>query len=138
MKEDVLELYDRDGRLLIRSSRGRNRLSKVALNAESPSCLQVITSDFSSKWHARLGHINFENIRLMVDKELVTGIPKITMTKKTCVFYLLGKQPRRSFPAATTYRASQKLKLVHGDLCGPITPPTIGRNRYVFVLIDDY
>ena len=138
MKEDVLELYDRDSKLLIRSSRGRNRLYKVALDAESPSCLQIITSDVSSKWHARLGHINFENMRQMVDKELVTGIPKIMVMKKTCVSCLLGKQPRRSFPAATTYRASKKLELIHGDLCGPITPPTIGRNRYVFVLIDDY
>lgn len=29
------------------------------------------------------------------------------------------------------------LELVHGDLCGPISPPTPGKKRYVFVLIDD-
>lgn len=111
---------------------------KVALDAESSSCLQVITSDASSKRHARLGHINYNNIRLIADKELVTGIPKLTVTNKTCVSCLLGKQPRRSFPAATSFRASHRLELLHGNLCGPITPPTIGRNRYVFVLIDDY
>jgi len=27
--------------------------------------------------------------------------------------------------------------LVHGDLCGPITPPSLAGNRYIFVLIDD-
>ena len=87
MKEDILCIYDREGRLLIRSNRGRNRLYKVFLEAESTSCLQVITSNESSKWHARLGHINFDNIKLMVDKELVTGIPKIAITKNTCVSY---------------------------------------------------
>lgn len=30
------------------------------------------------------------------------------------------------------------LELIHGDLCGPITPSTSGGNRYVFVLIDDF
>ena len=55
MKEDLLYIYDRDGRLLIRTSRGRNRLYKVALEAENAKCLQVITSSESSKWHARLG-----------------------------------------------------------------------------------
>lgn len=36
------------------------------------------------------------------------------------------------------YRATRPLELVHGDLCGPITPPTHAHKRYVFVLIDDY
>lgn len=30
------------------------------------------------------------------------------------------------------------LELVHGDLCGPITPSTMVGNRYVFLLVDDY
>ena len=42
------------------------------------------------------------------------------------------------FPQATTYRATKMLELIHGDLCGPITPSTSAGNRYIFVLIDDY
>lgn len=45
---------------------------------------------------------------------------------------------RRSFPQATTYRATQVLELIHGDFCGPITPSTAAQNRYIFVLIDDH
>lgn len=44
MKEDLLDIHDRDGRLLIRTSRGRNRLYKVSLEAESPLCLQVVST----------------------------------------------------------------------------------------------
>ena len=29
------------------------------------------------------------------------------------------------------------LQLVHGDLCGPITPATHGGRRYFLLLIDD-
>ena len=39
---------------------------------------------------------------------------------------------------STSYRAAEVLELVHGDLCGPITPSTAGGNRYIFVLIDDH
>ena len=138
LKEDLLHIYDRDGRLLLKANRGRNRLYKVVMEAEGTSCLQVITSNESSKWHARLGHINFDNMKLMIEKELVTGVPKISVTRNTCVSCLLGKQTRRPFPKATTFRASRRLELLHGDLCGPINPPTIGRNRYVFVIIDDH
>ena len=28
--------------------------------------------------------------------------------------------------------------MLHGDLCGPITPPTPSGNRYFLLLIDDY
>jgi uncharacterized protein YchJ len=34
------------------------------------------------------------------------------------------------------YRALKQLELVHGDLCGPITPSTPGR-RYFLLLVDD-
>ena len=36
------------------------------------------------------------------------------------------------------FRATKPLELLHGDLCGPITPPTPANNKYVFVLIDDF
>jgi hypothetical protein len=29
------------------------------------------------------------------------------------------------------------LELVHGDLCGPITPVTTTGKKYVFLLVDD-
>ncbi|KAL8094406.1 hypothetical protein AgCh_036077 [Apium graveolens] len=32
----------------------------------------------------------------------------------------------------------QALEIVHGDLCGPISPNTTAGNRYVLLLVDDY
>lgn len=93
--------------------------------------------DFSI-WHARLSHINKETMKLMVNKELVDGIPEIGVATDTCVSCLRGKQTRQSFPHATSFRASKPLELVHADLCGPITPSTPAHKRYVMVLIDDH
>ena len=74
----------------------------------------------------------------MINKKLVKGLPDITVNKETCVSCLLGKQTRQPFPKETSYRAVKPLELIHGDLCGPITPPTPAHKRYILVLIDDY
>lgn len=76
-------------------------------------------------------------MRSTIGRDLVDGIPKIKIEDQTCASCLVGKQTRQPFPKSTSYRATKVLELVHGDLCGPITPPTAGKNRYIFVLIDD-
>lgn len=138
MKDDHLTLKDKDGRLITRAKRSRNRLYKVLINVVDPICLQATTLSESTRWHARLGHIGKDSMAKMIKNDVVTGIPKIGVEKGTCSSCLLGKQARQSFPQATTYRAEKILDLIHGDLCGPISPQTPSRRRYVFVLIDDH
>lgn len=90
----------------------------------------------SERWHARLGHIGEDSMCTMANKELVIGIPRLSVVKETCSTCILGKLARCTFPQETAYRAENILGLIHGDLCGPITPPTPTRKRYIFVLID--
>ncbi|KAL1219422.1 Retrovirus-related Pol polyprotein from transposon TNT 1-94 [Cardamine amara subsp. amara] len=139
MKDNLLKIFDRNGQLLVETTRSKNRLYKVVLDVDDIiKCLYLKGIRKSSKWHARLGHVNLETMNKMINKGLVMGIPKISIEKETCVSCLLGKQTRQAFPQATSYHASQILELIHGDLCRPITPPTPAQKRYVFVLIDDY
>ena len=138
LKDNYLTLHDRDGNLLVKATRSRNRLYKVELKVENTKCLQLAALNDSTKWHARLGHINLETIKAMVTKEFVIGIPSAPKEKEICASCMLGKQARQVFPKATTYRASQILELIHGDLCGPISPPTAAKRRYILVLIDDH
>jgi hypothetical protein len=35
------------------------------------------------------------------------------------------------------YRAEQRLELVHGNLCGPISPATLRGNKNFLLLVDD-
>lgn len=65
-------------------------------------------------------------------KGLVLSISNITIEKDVCSSCLLGKQKRHSIPQATTFRADKVLELIHVDLCGPITPPTPSRKRYIY------
>lgn len=137
MKDDILSLYDRGGQLLVKTTRGKNRLYKVILEVDLVKCLQVEACGENNLWHARLGHINHETMRMMANKELVAGLPSVDRSTKACVSCLRGKQTKKPFPQATHYRATKLLQLVHADICGPITPQTPSHSRYVFVLIDD-
>ena len=138
MKGGYITLHDKDGKLIVQTQRSANRLYKVLMDIVDAKCLKLSTQEESSRWHARLGHIGASAMKLMVKDQLVVGLPRLSFESETCESCLLGKQARRSFPNSTTYRAEKALELIHGDLCGPITPPTAGNNRYIFVLVDDY
>lgn len=70
------------------------------------SYLHLASASESSKWHARLGHINLETIKSMIQKELVLELPEVTIEKEICGSCLMGKQTRQIFPQATSYRAT--------------------------------
>ncbi|KAL8143604.1 hypothetical protein V2J09_016636 [Rumex salicifolius] len=46
-------------------------------------CLHLNSSqDKSAVWHARLGHLGKDALKIMMTKELVTGIPRLEVTKE--------------------------------------------------------
>jgi len=138
MKGEDLTMHDRDGKLLVKAVRSKNRLYKVSMGIKDTMCLYSTTPIDSSRWHARLVHINHETMKSMVKGELVVEITLANFESNVCGSCLLGKQTRQVFPQATMFRATKALELSHGDLCGPITPNTLAGNKYVFVLIDDF
>jgi hypothetical protein len=66
----------------------------------------------------------------------VDGLPLIDHVDQVCDNCLVNKQRRLSFPWESKYWAEHKLELVHGDLCGPVTPATPSGNRFLFLLDD--
>ena len=69
---------------------------------------------------------------------MVRGLPHIKHGGELCDRCLVGKQRRLPFLKAAKYRVADALELVHGDLCGPITPVTNNGRWYFFLLVDDY
>ncbi|GJW27623.1 zinc finger, CCHC-type containing protein [Tanacetum coccineum] len=138
MEDDELQLYDMDNKIFIRVTRQRNRLYKANLRIGTPVCLLANLKDDSWLWHARLGHLNFESLKSMAQKDLVHGIPTIKHTTQICDVCLIGKHSRTPFPKKSKARSTSPLDLVYGDLCGPITPPTPSGKKYIFLLVDDY
>jgi hypothetical protein len=69
---------------------------------------------------------------------MVRGLPEVDQADQVYGVCLVGKHHRASFPYQTEYRAEALLKLIHGDLCGPISPATPSDSRYFVLLIDDH
>ena len=68
---------------------------------------------------------------------MVVGLPEIGQIdlreRSVC-----GKQTRRSFPAAKSWRVTASLELVHADLCEQMKTESLGRSRHFLLFPDDY
>nr|GEU48168.1 zinc finger, CCHC-type [Tanacetum cinerariifolium] len=111
---------------------------KANLKIGTPVCLLANLKDDTWLWHARLGHLNFESLKSMAQRDLVRGIPTIKHITQICDVCLIEKHSRAPFPKKAKARSTLPLDLVYGDLCGPITPPTPSGKTYIFLLVDDY
>jgi len=69
---------------------------------------------------------------------MVSGIPVVDRVEQVCDGCVVGKQHRIPFPSVAHYRAEKGLELHHTDLCGQITPPTLGGKAYFLLVVDDY
>jgi transposase InsO family protein len=112
-------------------------LYKVTLQVAQPVCLSVCRGDDAWLWHECLGHQNFGALCTMSRTDMVRGLPEIGHADQLCDACLAGKQRRAPFPQATKFHATERLELVHADLCGPITPATPGGKRYFLLMVDD-
>jgi transposase InsO family protein len=68
---------------------------------------------------------------------MVRGLPSLDHVEQFCDVCVLTKQRRLPFPQQSSFRAKERLELMHGDLCGPVTPATPGGRRYFLLLVDD-
>jgi hypothetical protein len=96
----------------------------ITLDVDRLVCLAAQGDITAWRSYARYGHLNFRGLRRPATEEMVTGLPQIDHVDQVFDSYLAGKQRCLSFPGEAKYRASSKLELVHGDLCGPVTPVT--------------
>ncbi|KAL6621206.1 hypothetical protein ACP70R_033638 [Stipagrostis hirtigluma subsp. patula] len=134
----VLRVWDRQRQLLTRVRRGVNRLYVLHLDVARPVCLSTRHDDDAWRWHDRLGHISFDSMRRMAKQDMVRGMPELDHVDQLCDVCVTTKQRRAPFPKKSSYRARNPLDLIHGDVCGPITPATPGGRRYFLLLVDDH
>lgn len=86
--------------------------------------------------HRRFGHLNYRALPNL--PKMVTGMPSLNLVHdNVCKGCALGKNVKK--PYSTNSRRSKRiLDLVHSDLCGPMTTPSLGGCLYYLIFIDDY
>ncbi|GJU62276.1 retrovirus-related pol polyprotein from transposon TNT 1-94 [Tanacetum coccineum] len=65
-------------------------------------------------------------------------MPPISEVDSKCKGYELGKSRRLPFSKAGVTRATQKLEIMHSDICGPMSTTSWSGNKYFVLFIDDY
>lgn len=137
INDGVMRIREPGSKLLAKVACAANRLYVLNIDIAQPVCLVTCSKEEAWRWHVWLGHVNMAALRKMAQEELVRGLPSIDEVDRLCEACLAEKQKRTLFLEQTKYRAQPPLELVHGDLCGPITPATPSRNSYFLLLVDD-
>uniref|UniRef100_A0A0A8YXZ9 GAG-pre-integrase domain-containing protein n=1 Tax=Arundo donax TaxID=35708 RepID=A0A0A8YXZ9_ARUDO len=86
-------------------------------------------------WHCRLDHINEKRIEKLHKDDLLSSFNFESFdTCKSCLF---GKMTKAPFTGQSE-RASELLRLVHTDVCGPMNSIARGGFQYLITFTDDF
>lgn len=97
----------------------------------------IANSTYSAKlWHQRLGHLSYSAMTHL--QSATSDFPGFrTLKASPCDDCITGKHPRSPFPSSSSISHSP-LELVHSDVAGPMSTPTIGGGRFFVTFIDDF
>ncbi|KAL4011256.1 hypothetical protein IC575_028308 [Cucumis melo] len=102
-----------------------------SINNNKVSTFAYIVESFV--WHGRLGHVNFNSLRRLINMNL---IPKFTFdTNHRCEVCAESKMTKAPFHS--TERMAKPLKLIHSDICDLKFVQTRGGKKYFITFIDD-
>ena len=134
----VLSIFDKEGKQFARIWRTNGSMYLLKLGVSEFCQISREEEHELWLWHHRLCHQNFCAIDDMRKGEMVRGLPNICFSDRLCKNCVASKHSRRAFPSVSSFRDTKRLELIHGDICEPIQPSTIGGRRYYFLLVDDF
>ena len=102
------------------------------------NALKAEVEDQSWLWHKRYCHLNFQGLKLLKERNMVNGLPKLQHEKNSCEGCIMGKQHKLPYPSGKSWRAKERLELIHTDICGPMKTTSLGQQRYFIIFIDDF
>jgi hypothetical protein len=82
--------------------------------------------------------MNFGALHKIGREELVHSLLALSQVEHIYEACLAGKHQRTPFPHQALWSTIEPLELMHGNICGPITPVTPSGNHYFLLLVDDY
>jgi hypothetical protein len=115
IEHGILCIWDCHQRLLAKVTRGTNRLYVLNVQVAQPLCLAACRDEEAWQWHERFRHLHFEALKRLSAMEMVRGLPCLDHVEQFCDVCVVTKQRRLPFPQRASFRAKERLELVHGD-----------------------
>ncbi|KAG1654211.1 hypothetical protein FOA52_010588 [Chlamydomonas sp. UWO 241] len=123
-------------------SNGTYIVEAETIMAPTVETAQIAKSSSSpSLWHARFGHLGYNNLSKV--SQMVTGMPVFdpdetkAAAASLCTPCITGKFSRGPLVASKS-PPNLLLHVLHSDLMGPLSPASRGGARYVMTVIEDY
>ncbi|GAU22886.1 hypothetical protein TSUD_376970 [Trifolium subterraneum] len=139
MHDKELKLFDAKDRLILKAPLSNNKTFQVSINMIDQQCLvTTVNEDQNWIWHHRYGHLNFKSLNLLNLKNMVHGLPHIKPPKQLCKECCIAKSARKAFKHDLPMKSSQKLQLIHSDVCGPLEMQSMGGNYYFLTFMDEF
>lgn len=96
--------------------KGTRSESIYVMSAEAAYIDKTRQSETSDLWHARLGHVSYHKLKVMLKKMMLKGLPQLDIRADTiCAGCQYGKAHQLPYQESK-YRAKEPLELVHSDL----------------------
>nr|KAJ0205253.1 hypothetical protein LSAT_V11C500244610 [Lactuca sativa] len=106
--------------------------------AESAYVEKTRKNETSDLWHARLGHVGYHKLKLIMEKSILKGLPQLKVkTNIICAGCQYGKAHKLPYKESN-FRAKKPLELIHSDVFGPVKQTSVSGMRYMVTFIDDY
>jgi len=105
-------------------------------SARESSTTNIRKSDSIDVWHRRLAHLNYADLKLILDSDKKTRTTRTPwITPGLCQTCVETKQQQHVIRTKSS-RSSTPFELIHSDLCEPIKH-SIGGAQFYIIYIDD-
>lgn len=98
---------------------------------------KLFAASSATLWHKRYGHLNFDSLSQLSNKNMVNGMKVNKVSNAKCKTCMLSKIHVLPFPSVSDNRSSRILDVIHTDVYGPFRTRSIGGSKYFVTFIDD-
>ena len=135
--DSTCTILDQTRKLVAKVSMTKNRLFPLEMRSGKLYACNASSTNETELWHYRYGHLPFQSMSQLQKQCMVKGLPHLFDQLSPCESCIIGKHQRASFPSSS-YRAEDRLELVHTDLCGPMQTESLGGSHSFLTFIDDF